>query len=197
MCERGSFKSPTTIGCSPIGTSEQSALAGVLKQRLVKYQRAIGTRLNKCSGFDRAPPLSAALVDRGAAQASIRAPCGTSQAVSSAILSKIALLCCRLPEIGNVLSFSVELVRSGPARSESAVAIYSIVSLDIRLPSSILVEVTLNNLGHAIQNVHATTRTTTSSVFDPVAFDTGGDQSLACFELNRNCDPAIRSGASR
>ena len=46
MCERGSFKSPTTIGCSPIGTSEQNALAGVLKQTLVKYQRTIGTRLN-------------------------------------------------------------------------------------------------------------------------------------------------------
>jgi hypothetical protein len=29
----------------------------VLKQTLVKYQRAIGTRLNKCSSYDRAPPL--------------------------------------------------------------------------------------------------------------------------------------------
>jgi hypothetical protein len=34
----------------------------VLKHKLVKYQRAIGTRLNKCSGYDRAPPLPAALV---------------------------------------------------------------------------------------------------------------------------------------
>ena len=28
----------------------------MLKQTLVKYQRAIGTRLNKCSGYDRVPP---------------------------------------------------------------------------------------------------------------------------------------------
>jgi hypothetical protein len=30
----------------------------VLKQTLVKYQRTIGTRLNKCSGYERAPPWS-------------------------------------------------------------------------------------------------------------------------------------------
>ena len=30
----------------------------MLKQTLVKYQRTIGTRLNKCSGYERAPPWS-------------------------------------------------------------------------------------------------------------------------------------------
>jgi hypothetical protein len=49
-------------------TSGHSALVGAQKQ-LVKYQRTIGLRPNKCFGNDRTPPLPTALVDRG------RRPC--------------------------------------------------------------------------------------------------------------------------
>jgi hypothetical protein len=51
-----------------MGKSGQSALAGVQRQlggQLVKYRHTIRSRLNKCSGDDLAPPLPAALVDRG------------------------------------------------------------------------------------------------------------------------------------
>jgi hypothetical protein len=44
-------------------TSGQSAHLGAQKQ-LVKYQRTIGLRPNKCFGYDRTPPLPDAMVDR-------------------------------------------------------------------------------------------------------------------------------------
>ena len=69
-----------------------------------------------------------------------------------------------------------------------------------RLPSStkrIAVQVAFDNFGHAIQDVNATTSTTSPPVSNPVAFNARGDELLGCFLLERIYSMTVRGRASR
>ena len=68
------------------------------------------------------------------------------------------------------------------------------------LPSAtkrIAVQVTFDNFGHAIQDVYATTSTTSPPVSNPVAFNARGDELLGCFLLERIYSVTVRGRASR
>ena len=69
-----------------------------------------------------------------------------------------------------------------------------------RLPSStkrIAVQVAFDNFGHAIQDVNATTSTTSPPVSTPVAFNARGDELLGCFLLERIYSVTVRGRANR